>query len=157
MVQGLNKRFVFAISPSLNKFGPNATKKRRHKVAVSGPPAECVPQQMKLLINSLLLIGVLVLFLVDIASCDTTKKKHHYEVNEDIDFWVNNVGPHANPTETYEYYSLPYCEPTQRDEKGKMIKKKQRMGQVIQGDRAVLSDYKLPFRSMYFMRTSSYC
>ena len=35
------------------------------------------------------------------------KKKRHYEDKEPIPFYVNTVGPYANPTETYEYLKLP--------------------------------------------------
>lgn len=89
--------------------------------------------------EGLLLLGLL----ISIAGLVEAKKKHRYQDNEGIPFWVNNVGPYSNPTETYEYYSLPFCKPGS----GKMIKKPQKMGEVIQGDRAVLSDYDLPFNT----------
>jgi Endomembrane protein 70 len=69
-------------------------------------------------------------------------KKHHFNEGDTIDFYVNNVGPYANPTETYEYYTLPFCKPE------KIVKKSQRLGEYIQGDRAILSEYDLPFKSM---------
>eukprot|EP00026_Physarum_polycephalum_P002246 Phypoly_transcript_02251.p1 GENE.Phypoly_transcript_02251~~Phypoly_transcript_02251.p1 ORF type:complete len:597 (+),score=119.32 Phypoly_transcript_02251:850-2640(+) len=95
---------------------------------------------MKILLASALVL-VSLLALVDV----THAKKHHYKKGEVIPFWVNNVGPYSNPTETYEFYSLPFCLPKQTDENGKLIRKKQRMGEYIQGDRAVLSDYEIKF------------
>lgn len=93
----------------------------------------------------LLLLGVL----LAVLAFTEAKKKHHYDEGEEIPFWVNNVGPYANPTETYEYYSLPFCRPTHLREDGKLIKKPQRIGEYIQGDRAVLSDYNLPFKKNF--------
>ncbi len=90
-----------------------------------------------------LLGALLLLSLVIYAYAKTEKKqKHHYDEGDTIPLWVNTVGPYANPTETYEFYHLPFCKPA------KMIRKSQKIGEVIQGDRAVLSDYNLPFKSM---------
>lgn len=119
---------------------------------------------MKLL--NILLVGILFVLLETSYAADDhkhskinnkKKKKHHYEDGAPIEFWVNNVGPHANPTETYEFYSLPYCKPTKNvDKNGALIKKQTRMGQVIQGDRAVLSDYELRFNRMYNSNQSEF-
>mmetsp|Transcript_60433 Transcript_60433/g.70675 ORF Transcript_60433/g.70675 Transcript_60433/m.70675 type:complete len:692 (+) Transcript_60433:95-2170(+) len=35
-----------------------------------------------------------------------------YKNGDHVDLWVNKVGPYANPQEAYEYYTLPFCEPT---------------------------------------------
>ena len=100
---------------------------------------------MKNLLACALLVGLLALVGTAYAS-----RKHHYNQGDKIDFYVNNVGPYSNPTETYEYYSLPFCKPTKHtDQDGSLIRKKQRMGEVIQGDRAVLSDYELTFKGTY--------
>lgn len=46
-----------------------------------------------------------------------------YKVGDRVDLWVNKVGPYANPQEAYEYYTLPFCEPTPiNDNKEKDIK-----------------------------------
>jgi hypothetical protein len=90
---------------------------------------------------------VILLALVGISyGAKNHPRKHHFANGDNIDFFVNNVGPYSNPTETYEYYSLPFCKPTNHLKDGKLIKKRLRMGEVIQGDRAVLSDYEIPFR-----------
>ncbi|KYQ88887.1 hypothetical protein DLAC_10696 [Tieghemostelium lacteum] len=71
------------------------------------------------------------------------EKKHHYQTGDKIPFYVNNVGPYSNPTETYEYYKLPYCKPS-------LINyKKTKLGEVLQGDSAVLSDYNLTFKKNF--------
>eukprot|EP01132_Coremiostelium_polycephalum_P007798 gene7798-9598_t len=70
------------------------------------------------------------------------KERHKYKNNDEIPFYVNNVGPFSNPTETYEFYTLPFCKPTSNE----FEYKKSKLGEIIQGDSAVLSDYKFPFR-----------
>lgn len=32
-----------------------------------------------------------------------------YKTGDQVELWVNKVGPYANPQEAYEYYTLPYC------------------------------------------------
>lgn len=34
-----------------------------------------------------------------------------YDTGHKVELWVASVGPYANPQESYEYYSLPYCAP----------------------------------------------
>lgn len=53
---------------------------------------------------------------------------------------VNTVGPYANPSETYRYYSLPFCAPERLDHQD------QELGELLLGDRKVLSSYDLRFR-----------
>lgn len=45
------------------------------------------------------------------------------------------VGPFANPSELYEYYSLPFCRPTALEEKWLDL------GEVLKGDRAHKTPY----------------
>jgi hypothetical protein len=52
---------------------------------------------------------------------------------------VTQVGPFANPSEQYEYYTLPFCAP--KDE----VRKSQHLGEVLAGDRMMETLYKLPF------------
>jgi len=39
------------------------------------------------------------------------------------------VGPFANPSEQYEYYTLPFCAPKEE------FRKSQHLGEVLAGDR----------------------
>eukprot|EP01116_Phalansterium_solitarium_P004252 TRINITY_DN151_c0_g1_i1.p1 TRINITY_DN151_c0_g1~~TRINITY_DN151_c0_g1_i1.p1 ORF type:complete len:593 (+),score=230.48 TRINITY_DN151_c0_g1_i1:180-1958(+) len=41
------------------------------------------------------------------------KKKHHFEKEQEVPFFVNKIGPYSNPTETYEFYDLPFCRPNE--------------------------------------------
>ena len=34
-----------------------------------------------------------------------------YEKGDNVEVFVNKVGPYFNPHETYHYYSLPVCRP----------------------------------------------
>ncbi|KAK9004495.1 hypothetical protein V6N11_041966 [Hibiscus sabdariffa] len=40
-----------------------------------------------------------------------SESDHKYQPNDAITLWVNKVGPYNNPQETYNYYSLPFCQP----------------------------------------------
>jgi len=44
---------------------------------------------------------------------------------------ANKIGPYYNPTETYEYFSLPFCRP------GKLQKQRHNLGEILAGDRKV--------------------
>jgi len=57
------------------------------------------------------LLFLIVAILILLPEVDCKKKRHHYEVEEKVPFEVNKIGPYANPSETYEYYSLPFCQP----------------------------------------------
>jgi len=64
----------------------------------------------------------------------------HYEYHEDVRVIANKVGPFNNPSETYMYYSLPFC----RGKKSK-IKRYEDLGALV-GDRKVVSPYEVTFR-----------
>ncbi|GAB4824702.1 hypothetical protein Ancab_007567 [Ancistrocladus abbreviatus] len=65
---------------------------------------------------------------------------HHYDVGDQISLFANKVGPLNNPSETYEYFDLPFCLPDQ------LIRKKETLGEVLNGDRLTNSVYELKFR-----------
>ena len=54
-----------------------------------------------------------------------------YEVNAEIPLYANKIGPYHNPTEQYEYFTIPICEP--KDEERKW----HNLGEAIGGDRLV--------------------
>ncbi|KAJ1624536.1 hypothetical protein T492DRAFT_881648, partial [Pavlovales sp. CCMP2436] len=49
------------------------------------------------------------------------------------------VGPFANPSELYHYYSLPFCRPKEIEEKWLEL------GEVLKGDRAHRTLYDIRF------------
>ncbi|GAB4814909.1 hypothetical protein N2152v2_001955 [Parachlorella kessleri] len=50
------------------------------------------------------------------------------------------VGPFSNPSETYQYYDLPFCAPPEKDSKLLTL------GEVVDGNRMVATQYDLSFR-----------
>eukprot|EP01113_Clastostelium_recurvatum_P047774 TRINITY_DN857_c0_g1_i1.p1 TRINITY_DN857_c0_g1~~TRINITY_DN857_c0_g1_i1.p1 ORF type:complete len:600 (+),score=185.13 TRINITY_DN857_c0_g1_i1:51-1850(+) len=96
---------------------------------------------MRSMVSTLYVLGVACLLALSLfASVQAEKKKHHtWEQGDLVPFYVNNIGPYSNPTETYEYYSLPFCKPD-------VIKKKPtRLGERIEGYKAMTAKYDLPF------------
>jgi MFS family permease len=68
------------------------------------------------------------------------KRSHHYEIEDEVPFYVNKIGPYSNPSETYEFYSLPFCQPSSIQHKHTKI------GEDLTGDHKVNSLYDLRFR-----------
>ena len=50
------------------------------------------------------------------------------------------VGPYTNPSETYPFYSLPFCRPESVE------RESQELGDVLAGDRRVNTLYKIQFK-----------
>jgi hypothetical protein len=65
---------------------------------------------------------------------------HRYDVGDHVPFFVNKVGPLNNPSETYQYYDLPFCHPD------KVVYKKESFGEILNGDRLANSLFDLKFR-----------
>ena len=59
--------------------------------------------------------------------------------------WANVVGPFHNPSETYQYYDLPFCRPSQMGRPKRKYKRAD-LGEVLEGDRLVTGPFDLPFR-----------
>ncbi|EFA76586.1 TM9 protein B [Heterostelium album PN500] len=89
--------------------------------------------------STTMVLSIVVLFFGSILVC-SAGDHHKYSHGDKIPFYVNNIGPFSNPSETYEYFSLPFCRPEH------LTHKKSKLGEILQGDSAVLSDYDLPFR-----------
>lgn len=62
----------------------------------------------------------------------------HYAAHEPIQVIANKVGPFNNPSETYEYYSLPFCSRSKK-------KRREDFGERLVGDRKVVSPYEVTF------------
>lgn len=67
---------------------------------------------------------------------------HTYDIGEEVPLYVNVIGPYANPSEIYEYYTLPFCLPPDATHRHLGL------GEVIEGNRDVRinSLYDLRFR-----------
>jgi len=62
----------------------------------------------------------------------------HYAAHEPLQVIANKVGPFNNPSETYEYYSLPFCSRSKK-------KRREDFGERLVGDRKVVSPYEITF------------
>eukprot|EP00244_Chara_vulgaris_P011221 TRINITY_DN547_c0_g1_i4.p1 TRINITY_DN547_c0_g1~~TRINITY_DN547_c0_g1_i4.p1 ORF type:complete len:692 (+),score=110.61 TRINITY_DN547_c0_g1_i4:247-2076(+) len=67
-------------------------------------------------------------------------KDHSYRDRDAVPLYANKIGPFHNPSETYHYYDLPFCQPS-----GKKKYKPEDLGEVLEGDRMVNTMYELPF------------
>ena len=68
-----------------------------------------------------------------------------FQRGDEVPLWANVVGPFHNPSETYRYYDLPFCRPSQMG-RPKRVQKRQDVGEVLEGDRLVTGPYQMPFR-----------
>eukprot|EP00002_Diphylleia_rotans_P005416 TRINITY_DN14542_c0_g1_i1.p1 TRINITY_DN14542_c0_g1~~TRINITY_DN14542_c0_g1_i1.p1 ORF type:complete len:594 (+),score=123.19 TRINITY_DN14542_c0_g1_i1:59-1840(+) len=66
-------------------------------------------------------------------------KTHRYAVKDEVPLYVNKIGPYANPSETYEYYTLPFCTPEHIQHKHASL------GERLDGDVMESSVYDLRF------------
>jgi len=105
-------------------------------------------------------------FFTESARIRRVKSGKKYGQHENVKIVVNKVGPFNNPTETYRYYSLPFCHEHSTEEeesdaameqdvelihnfKGDKqigaIKHRQRLGESIVGDRRESSPYEVSY------------
>ena len=66
-----------------------------------------------------------------------------YKAEEPVKLWVNKVGPYNNPQETYNYYSLPFCQPSENP-----AHKWGGLGEVLGGNELIDSQIDIKFLSM---------
>lgn len=70
-----------------------------------------------------------------------TAAGRRYKDGDIVDLYANKVGPFANPSETYQYYTMPLCGPKQNS-KEKLLG----LGEVLEGTRLVTGPYQLHFK-----------
>jgi len=85
-----------------------------------------------------------------IKKINTKKIGHVHTPHDGVHVIVNKVGPFNNPTETYRYYSLPFCRKHVADEVVKPVlhgghRLKHKLGESITGNRKETSPYELTF------------
>lgn len=112
---------------------------------------------MKLLVSCLLLLALScasgarspLTFVAETASTNVAsgrqllgEKDHTYKPGDKVPLWASKVGPFTNPSETYEYYNLPYCQP-----KDGIKHKILGMGEVVDANRMASTPYQLNFRT----------
>jgi len=82
------------------------------------------------------------LLALSIESLGVKSRKHRYNIEDEVPFFVNKIGPYQNPSETYEFYSLPFCRPLA----DKIQHKHLTIGEDLKGDHKVSSLYDIRFR-----------
>ncbi|KAL6062820.1 Transmembrane 9 superfamily member [Balamuthia mandrillaris] len=75
--------------------------------------------------------------------CSVPSEGKEYKDGEIVSFFVNTIGPFANPSEIYRYYSLPVCAPKSgnRDPHRGF-----HLGETLEGDKFLRSLYELKFK-----------
>lgn len=81
------------------------------------------------------------LLLVLATTTEATFETHTYQSQEQVPFYVNKIGPYSNPSETYEYYSLPFCPPAHKEIQHRHAS----LGEVLEGDAISNSAYDIRF------------
>ena len=105
------------------------------------------------------ILALLLLLLLGASTTVDAGKKRvksgtKYNAHDAVHIAVNKVGPFNNPSETYRYYSFPFCkdhhpdeeEDQQFDRKGGELHKL-RLGESMTGDRRVTSPYEVNFQT----------
>ncbi|CAN6325978.1 unnamed protein product [Urochloa humidicola] len=88
----------------------------------------------------LLLLGLALTLASLLALASASESDHKYKAEEPVKLWVNKVGPYNNPQETYNYYSLPFCQPSESP-----IHKWGGLGEVLGGNELIDSQLDLKF------------
>jgi hypothetical protein len=70
---------------------------------------------------------------------------HEYQQGDVIPFLVNTIGPYANPSEIYSYYSLPVCAPPKEQ---RSPDRTFNLGESLEGDEFKKSLYVLKFKGI---------
>merc|ERR1719478_1349986 len=70
-----------------------------------------------------------------------------YHRGDNVLLYANKVGPYGNPSEQYEYYTLPFCAPKEEE------RKPHHLGEILVGDRMMKTLYVLPFLISFEKRT----
>ncbi|XP_004504187.1 transmembrane 9 superfamily member 1-like [Cicer arietinum] len=84
---------------------------------------------------------ILFLFLF-FSSTLASDSDHKYQRDDQVNLWVNKVGPYNNPQETYNYYSLPFCHPSSS---ATAAHKWGGLGEVLGGNELIDSQIEIKF------------
>ncbi|GKU93832.1 hypothetical protein SLEP1_g7395 [Rubroshorea leprosula] len=85
-------------------------------------------------------ISLILVLSASLRSATASPDDHRYNVGDHVPLFVNRVGPLNNPSETYQYYELPFCRPDP-------VKfKKESLGEILNGDRLASALFELKFR-----------
>ncbi|MCL7033623.1 hypothetical protein MKW94_004414 [Papaver nudicaule] len=96
-------------------------------------------------------ISFFCIFLTYINLTFASESDHKYQVDAPVTLWVNKVGPYNNPQETYNYYSLPFCQ----SQPGNAAHKWGGLGEVLGGNELI--DSQIPIKYQKNVDRSSIC
>ncbi|RZC82457.1 hypothetical protein C5167_045242 [Papaver somniferum] len=82
----------------------------------------------------------LVIFVIMVGNGESSLDNHVYGFGDHVPLFANKIGPLNNPSETYQFFDLPFCSPDT------IIPQKESLGEVLNGDRLTNSPYELRFR-----------
>ncbi|XP_052138718.1 transmembrane 9 superfamily member 1-like [Oryza glaberrima] len=88
----------------------------------------------------LLALAAALLALATPRPASASESDHKYKVEEPVKLWVNKVGPYNNPQETYNYHSLPFCQPSENP-----AHKWGGLGEVLGGNELIDSQIDIKF------------
>mmetsp|Transcript_14470 Transcript_14470/g.25928 ORF Transcript_14470/g.25928 Transcript_14470/m.25928 type:complete len:598 (+) Transcript_14470:86-1879(+) len=69
-----------------------------------------------------------------------------YADKDTVPVVASKIGPYFNPSETYPYYTLPFCAPEKLEHQG------HNLGEILSGDRKVVTKFELLFKVPYQFR-----
>ncbi len=87
-------------------------------------------------------------FCVSILFAVLAAADRKYKDGDQIPFLVNTIGPYANPSEIYSYYSLPVCAPPKGQ---RSAERGFNLGEQLEGDEFKKSLYVLNFKGRLLM------
>ncbi|KAF0774574.1 hypothetical protein AaE_001726, partial [Aphanomyces astaci] len=73
------------------------------------------------------------------ATLASGEDTNEYELKDEVFIVANTIRPSANPTETYHYYTLPFCKPKERQWDDHDL------GELLTGNRKIVTDYQVYF------------
>ena len=82
-------------------------------------------------------------FILLVAALAFAWADERYHPGDPVTMLVNTVGPYSNPSETYQYYSLPFCRPMHVEQR------KNTLGEVLEGSMKSTSLYDIKFASAF--------
>ncbi|KMZ64093.1 Transmembrane 9 superfamily protein member 3 [Zostera marina] len=83
---------------------------------------------------------LLSLFLL-VLSASAGESDHKYQPEDLVVLWVNKVGPYNNPQETYNYHSLPFCQPQENP-----VHRWGGLGEVLGGNELIDSQIEIKYQ-----------
>lgn len=91
-----------------------------------------------------------ILFLL--SSIALGDENREYKEGDVVPFLVNTIGPYANPSEIYSYYSLPVCAPPKEQ---RAPDRDFNLGESLEGDEFKKSLYLINFKGSFITASSS--